>query len=214
MPKRLRMAYTMLMTTIAVHGINPGLMKQKFSSAYDFTPIALVCSYPMIMIARRRRPLRTERSQGFCRQAPPSIRRRRRLAEHLAGEPVVKSLNVTSRMCRTREARPSVARDHVGRSEVNLPTLPPWCRRFARRQECAPSGSRRRSAKSRLATICRSDAELGLARLSTWARGPAWSVLKGMPTTSCIRSTRPYQKCVERLRSEEALVDEAQRSAS
>jgi tripartite-type tricarboxylate transporter receptor subunit TctC len=42
--------YTLLMTTVAVHAINPGLLKQKFHPLNDFTPIALVCSYPMIMI--------------------------------------------------------------------------------------------------------------------------------------------------------------------
>src|SRR5437764_3215594 len=43
--------YTLMMTTVAVHAINPGLMKQKFDPLNDFTPMALVCSYPMIMIA-------------------------------------------------------------------------------------------------------------------------------------------------------------------
>src|SRR3954467_144875 len=43
--------YTVMMTTVAVHAINPGLFKQKFDPINDFTPIALVCSYPMIMIA-------------------------------------------------------------------------------------------------------------------------------------------------------------------
>src|SRR5262249_1003885 len=42
--------YTLTMTTVAVHAINPGLMKQKFDPIADFTPIALVCSYPMILI--------------------------------------------------------------------------------------------------------------------------------------------------------------------
>src|SRR6185295_4375436 len=43
--------YTLMMTTVAVHAINPGLMKQKFDPINDFTPLAFVCSYPMIMIA-------------------------------------------------------------------------------------------------------------------------------------------------------------------
>src|SRR6476469_11107841 len=43
--------YTLLMTTVAVHAINPGLMKQRFHPLDDFTPIAMVGSYPMIMIA-------------------------------------------------------------------------------------------------------------------------------------------------------------------
>jgi hypothetical protein len=42
--------YTLLMTTVAVHAINPGLMKQRFHPLDDFTPVALVGSYPMIMI--------------------------------------------------------------------------------------------------------------------------------------------------------------------
>src|SRR5436190_17613263 len=43
--------YTLMMSTVALHAINPGLLKQKFHPIDDFTPIALVCSYPMIMIA-------------------------------------------------------------------------------------------------------------------------------------------------------------------
>lgn len=43
--------YTLMMSTVALHAINPGLLKQKFDPINDFTPIAFVCSYPMIMIA-------------------------------------------------------------------------------------------------------------------------------------------------------------------
>jgi tripartite-type tricarboxylate transporter receptor subunit TctC len=43
--------YTLMMSTVALHAINPGLFKQKFDPLNDFTPIAFVCSYPMIMIA-------------------------------------------------------------------------------------------------------------------------------------------------------------------
>jgi tripartite-type tricarboxylate transporter receptor subunit TctC len=43
--------YTLMMSTVAVHAINPGLLKQRFNPLDDFTPIAFVCSYPMIMIA-------------------------------------------------------------------------------------------------------------------------------------------------------------------
>ena len=31
--------------TVAVHAINPGLLKQKFDPINDFSPIAFVCSY-------------------------------------------------------------------------------------------------------------------------------------------------------------------------
>src|SRR5215468_5808963 len=43
--------YTLMMSTVALHAINPGLFRQKFHPIDDFTPIAFVCSYPMIMIA-------------------------------------------------------------------------------------------------------------------------------------------------------------------
>src|SRR5436190_2885829 len=43
--------YTLMMSTVALHAINPGLFKQRFNPIDDFTPIAFVCSYPMIMIA-------------------------------------------------------------------------------------------------------------------------------------------------------------------
>src|SRR5436190_5793886 len=43
--------YTLMMSTVALHAINPGLFKQKFDPLNDFTAIAFVCSYPMIMIA-------------------------------------------------------------------------------------------------------------------------------------------------------------------
>src|SRR5439155_24394536 len=43
--------YTLMMSTVAVHAINPGLFKQKFDPVNDFTAIAFVCSYPMVMIA-------------------------------------------------------------------------------------------------------------------------------------------------------------------
>src|SRR5690349_3922417 len=43
--------YTLMMSTVALHAINPGMLKQRFHPLDDFTPIALVSSYPMIMIA-------------------------------------------------------------------------------------------------------------------------------------------------------------------
>src|SRR5262249_32827031 len=43
--------YTLMMSTVALHAINAGLYKQKFDPVGDFTPIAFVCSYPMILIA-------------------------------------------------------------------------------------------------------------------------------------------------------------------
>jgi tripartite-type tricarboxylate transporter receptor subunit TctC len=51
--------YTLMMSTVALHAINPGLFKQKFDPLNDFTPVAFVCSYPMIMIASPQTTFRT-----------------------------------------------------------------------------------------------------------------------------------------------------------
>ncbi|MEO5694637.1 MAG: tripartite tricarboxylate transporter substrate binding protein [Usitatibacter sp.] len=51
--------YTLMMSTVAVHAINPGLLKQRFNPLDDFTPIAFVCSYPMIMIASTQTTFKT-----------------------------------------------------------------------------------------------------------------------------------------------------------
>jgi tripartite-type tricarboxylate transporter receptor subunit TctC len=51
--------YTLMMSTVALHAINPGLFKQKFDPLDDFSPIAFVCSYPMIMIASPQTTFRT-----------------------------------------------------------------------------------------------------------------------------------------------------------
>ena len=63
--------YTLMMSTVALHAINPGLFKQKFDPLGDFTPIAFVCSYPMIMIAS---PQTTFKSlaelKGFAASTP------------------------------------------------------------------------------------------------------------------------------------------------
>jgi len=51
--------YTLMMSTVALHAINAGLYKQKFDPVADFTPIAFVCSYPMIMIGSPQTSFRT-----------------------------------------------------------------------------------------------------------------------------------------------------------
>ena len=44
--------YTLLLSTVAMHAINPGLAKvRRFDPVDDFAPIAMVASYPMILIA-------------------------------------------------------------------------------------------------------------------------------------------------------------------
>ena len=59
--------YTLMMSTVALHAINPGLYKQRFDAINDFTPIAFVCSYPMIMIASPQTTFKTlAETKGFA----------------------------------------------------------------------------------------------------------------------------------------------------
>ena len=64
--------YTLMLTTVAVHAINPGLFKtQKFHPLNDFTPVALVGSYPMILIASPQTTFRTmDELKAFAAKAP------------------------------------------------------------------------------------------------------------------------------------------------
>src|SRR5258708_26445703 len=87
--------YTLFMTTVAVHAINPGLYKtQKFHPLDDFTPIALICSYPMIMIAAPGTTFRTPAELKELAAKTPTFYSSSGVGSpgHLAGELLVKSL--------------------------------------------------------------------------------------------------------------------------
>src|SRR6202171_6313156 len=87
--------YTLLMTTVAVHAINPGLMKQKFHPLNDFTPIALVCSYPMIMIGSPHTTFQTLSDLTALSPKATTCYSSSGVGSpgHLAGELLVKGLN-------------------------------------------------------------------------------------------------------------------------
>src|SRR5258708_17214176 len=42
--------YPVMMSTDAVHAINPGMLEQSINPMDDFAPVAFVCSYPLTMI--------------------------------------------------------------------------------------------------------------------------------------------------------------------
>src|SRR5437868_2520980 len=118
--------YTLLMTTIAVHAINPGLMKQKFHPLNDFTPIALVCSYPMIMIGSPQTTFKTLSDLKDLSSKAPTFYSSSGVGSpgHLAGELLVKGLNANITHVPYKGGAPSVLAIMSGEAQVNFATLP------------------------------------------------------------------------------------------
>src|SRR5207244_7987772 len=118
--------YTLLMTTVAVHAINPGLMKQKFHPLDDFTPIALVCSYPMIMIGSPQTTFKTLSDLKDLSSKAPTFYSSSGVGSpgHLAGELLVKGLNANITHVPYKGGAPSVLAIMSGEAQVNFATLP------------------------------------------------------------------------------------------
>jgi tripartite-type tricarboxylate transporter receptor subunit TctC len=119
--------YTLLMTTVAVHAINPGLYKtQKFHPLNDFTPIALVCSYPMIMIAAPQTTFRTLAELKALAAKTPTFYASSGVGSpgHLSGELLVKSLDANITHVPYKGGSPSVLAIMSGEAQVNFATLP------------------------------------------------------------------------------------------
>ena len=118
--------YTLLMTTVAVHAINPGLMKQRFHPLDDFTPIAMVGSYPMIMIASPQTTFNTLNDLKELSTKAPTFYSSSGVGSpgHLAGELLVKSLNVNITHVPYKGGAPSVLAIMSGEAQVNFATLP------------------------------------------------------------------------------------------
>ncbi len=119
--------YTLFMTTVAVHAINPGLYKtQKFHPLDDFTPIALICSYPMIMIAAPGTTFRTPAELKELAAKTPTFYSSSGVGSpgHLAGELLVKSLGANIIHVPYKGGSPSVLAIMTGEAQVNFATLP------------------------------------------------------------------------------------------
>ena len=118
--------YTLLMTTVAVHAINPGLMKQRFHPLDDFTPVALVGSYPMIMIGSPQTTFRTLSDLKDLSVRSPTFYSSSGVGSpgHLAGELLVKSLNANITHVPYKGGAPSVLAIMSGEAQVNFATLP------------------------------------------------------------------------------------------
>ena len=119
--------YTLFMTTVAVHAINPGLYKtQKFHPLNDFTPIALICSYPMIMIASPITTFKTPAELKELAARTPTFYSSSGVGSpgHLAGELLVKSLAANIIHVPYKGGSPSVLAIMSGEAQVNFATLP------------------------------------------------------------------------------------------
>jgi tripartite-type tricarboxylate transporter receptor subunit TctC len=118
--------YTLMMTTVAVHAINPGLMKQKFHPIDDFTPIAFVCSYPMIMIASPTTTFKTLAELKALAGRTPTFYSSSGVGSpgHLSGELLVKGLAADITHVPYKGGAPSVMAIMSGEAQVNFATLP------------------------------------------------------------------------------------------
>jgi tripartite-type tricarboxylate transporter receptor subunit TctC len=118
--------YTLMMSTVAVHAINPGLMKQKFDPLNDFTAVALVCSYPMILIAAPQTTFRDLKELQAQAAKDPLFYASSGVGSpgHLAGELLVKGLPVNLTHVPYKGGSPSTLAIMSGEAQVNFATLP------------------------------------------------------------------------------------------
>ena len=118
--------YTLMMSTVAVHAINPGLFKQKFDPIGDFTPIAFVCSYPMIMIASPQSTFRDVQELKAQTAKEPMFYASSGIGSpgHLAGELLVKNAGVKLTHVPYKGGSPSTMAILSGEAQVNFATLP------------------------------------------------------------------------------------------
>ena len=118
--------YTLLMTTVALHAINPGLHKQRFHPVDDFTAVALVCSYPMIMIASPQTSFRSMDELKALAAKQPTFYSSSGVGSpgHLSGELLVRAINANITHVPYKGGAPSVTAIMSGEAQVNFATLP------------------------------------------------------------------------------------------
>ena len=119
--------YTLLLSTVAMHAINPGLAKvRRFDPVDDFAPIAMVASYPMILIAspqstfRMATDLQTLARKSDVFFASSGIGS----PGHLAGELLARALGVPLTHVPYKGGAPSVVAVMSGETHLSFATLP------------------------------------------------------------------------------------------
>ncbi len=118
--------YTVMMSTVAVHAINPGMLKQRFNPIDDFAPVAFVCSYPMIMIGSPQTTFRTLAELKALSAKEPTFYSSSGVGSpgHLAGELLRKALDANLTHVPYKGGAPSVMAIMSGEAQVNFATLP------------------------------------------------------------------------------------------
>ena len=118
--------YTLMMSTVALHAINPGLLKQRFHPINDFTPIALICSYPMIMIGSPQTTFKTPAELKELAGKSPTFYSSSGVGSpgHLSGELLVRALGANITHVPYKGGAPSVMAIMSGEAQVNFATLP------------------------------------------------------------------------------------------
>jgi len=119
--------YTLMMSTVALHAINPGLYKtQKFHPTNDFTAIALVCSYPMILIGSPQTTFRNPAELKELAAKTPTFYSSSGIGSpgHLSGELLVRALGANIIHVPYKGGSPSVVAIMSGEAQVNFATLP------------------------------------------------------------------------------------------
>ena len=118
--------YTLMMSTVALHAINPGLLKQRFHPLNDFTPIALVCSYPMIMIGSPQTAYKSPAELKELAAKAPTFYSSSGVGSpgHLSGELLAKALGANITHVPYKGGAPSVLAIMSGEAQVNFATLP------------------------------------------------------------------------------------------
>ncbi|QJR15528.1 Bug family tripartite tricarboxylate transporter substrate binding protein [Usitatibacter palustris] len=119
--------YTLMLTTVAVHAINPGLYKvRKFDAITDFTPVAMVGSYPMILIASPQTSFKTLAELKDLAAKAPTFYSSSGVGSpgHLSGELLVRALSATITHVPYKGGAPSVLAIMSGEAQLNFATLP------------------------------------------------------------------------------------------
>jgi len=119
--------YTLFMTTMAVHAINPGLYKtRRFHPLDDFTPIAMIGSYPMILIGSTQTTFRNPAELKALADKTPTFYASSGIGSpgHLAGELLVRALGATITHVPYKGGSPSVLAVMSGEAQLSFATLP------------------------------------------------------------------------------------------
>jgi tripartite-type tricarboxylate transporter receptor subunit TctC len=199
--------YTLMMSTVALHAINPGMIKQRFHPIDDFTPIALVSSYPMIMIGSPQTTFRTIAELKELASKQPTFYSSSGVGSpgHLSAELLTKATGASITHVPYKGGSPSVTAIMAGEAQVNFATLPAVVPqiRAGRVRAIGLAAKERNPAVPDVPTM----AELGLAEfeVGTWSGliGP-----KGVPADIVQKINKAVAEVVADEAVRKRLIDE------